>query len=223
MPPGALEPGGGAPGIDQLAPSDRDRILEAMIECCAEKGYAETTIEEVVQRADVSISDFDAIFTGKEDCAVAALNRIASDILTTLSTSGSSEPSELKGELSAMHSMIELMAARPSHVNFGYIQARQGGTARMHDAYESGARVLTVMIERLRNLAPAGAATPTTATRAALGGAEAVLRRELSAGQAERLPSLLPDFAYNVLVPFVGQEEALRQSRLVAEQLNDAI
>jgi hypothetical protein len=39
------------------------------------------------------------------------------------------------------------------------------------------------------------------------------VRREIAAGRAERLPSMLPDLVYAGTVPFLGQEEALRLAR----------
>ncbi len=198
-----------------LSSTDRDRILQAMTECCAEHGYQETTVEQVVARADVRRESFEALFADKEDCAVAAINRVASDVLATVATSSSADVSELERGLGGIKAILELMGSRPSYAALGYIQARQGGTERMYDAYESGARVLTVMIERIGSLATDKATPPTQATRAALGGAEAVVRREIAAGRVEDLPKLLGVFLYAVLVPFTGQEEALGQARAI--------
>lgn len=209
-------PGGGVkdPEFDVLAPNDRDRILQAMTECCAEHGYRETTIEQVVDRAGTPRETFDLLFADKEDCAVTALNRIASEALTAVSMAGSRDASAIEQALVGLSAILELMATHPSYAGLGYIEARQGGTRRMHDTYESSAHVLAVMMERARDFNPSGTPPPAGTTRASLGGAEAVMRREIAAGRFERLPKLLPDFAYGALVPFVGQEEALRISRL---------
>jgi AcrR family transcriptional regulator len=218
---GSAWPPGGDPemagGI--LSPTDRDRILQAMTECCAERGYRETTVKEVTDRAQVRLETFETLFADKEECAVAATNRVASEVLATVSTVGSGERSELERGLAGVKGILALMAARPSYAGLGYIQARQGGTERMHEAYESGVRVLTVMIERIGRLVGGEAARPSQTTRAALGGAEAVVRREIAAGRTERLPQLLPELLYSVLVPFVGQEEALRQARMIERHL----
>jgi AcrR family transcriptional regulator len=205
-------------GTDVLAVPDRDRILEAMADCCAEAGYAETTIAAVLERAGVEAESFDAHFAGKEDCALAALNKIVSETLARISMAnprGSDVVERRKFEVKAI---LELMAAQPGFSWLGYVEARQGGTARMHASYESAVRVLALMMER----AGGAAERYEVAARAALGGAEAVVRRELAAGRAADLPELLPDFVYAALVPFVGQREALRQAkqaaRVVAEE-----
>lgn len=196
-------------GSDVLAVSDRERILQAMADCCAESGYAGTTVEAVLERAGVEPASFESHFAGKEDCALAALNKIVSETLARISMTTSDAPSAVERRKYEGGAILELMAARPSFARLGFIESRQGGTGRMHGAYESGARVLALMVERLGD----GGGSAMTA-RAALGGAEAVIRRELAAGRAAGLPQLLPDFVYAVLVPFVGQGEALRQAKL---------
>jgi hypothetical protein len=79
--------------------------------------------------------------------------------------------------------------------------------------------MLEAMLERGWNYSeskvqPAGAAL------GVLGGAQALVRRELAAGRAERLPLILPDCVYSATVPFLGQEVAMqlvRQARELVE------
>lgn len=199
-------------GNDVLATSDRDRILQAMADCCAEFGYLETTVETVLERAGVEAESFESLFAGKEDCALAALNKIVSETLAQISMAQVNGEDAIGRRKFEGKAILELMAARPSFVRLGLVSARQCGTPHMHDAYESAARVLALMMERLAGSTERPGAT----ARAAFGGAEAVIRRELAAGRGSRLPQLLPDFVYAVLVPFVGQGEALRQAKLAA-------
>jgi hypothetical protein len=60
------------------------------------------------------------------------------------------------------------------------------------------------------------------AVRAALDGAELVIRGELVSGNAERLPSLMPSFVFLVTLPIVDQDEALDLARRTAELVEDA-
>lgn len=201
--------GATAIGTDILSPTDRDRILQAMADCCAERGYAETSVEMVVERAAVERVDFDSYFSDKEDCALAALNKIVSETLATVSTVPS-RGSELEQRAAQIAAIAELMSTRPAFARLGYIEARQGAPLRLRDSYESAGRVLALMMERSQG---AGIRPPAWAARAALGGAEALVRREIAAGRTGELKRYLPDFVYAALVPFVGQEEALRQAK----------
>lgn len=203
---------------DVLSVSDRDRILQAMAECCAERGYIATTVGEVLERAEVEPESFESHFAGKEDCALAALNKIVSETLARIAMANPLAANVVDRRKYEIKEILEMMAAQPSFAWLGYVESRQGGTPRMRDAYESAARVLALMMERAGD----PAVSRSGLARAALGGAEAVVRRELVAGRAEGLPQLLGDFVYAALVPFVGQREALRQAkqaaRVVAEE-----
>ncbi|MGN6588643.1 MAG: TetR/AcrR family transcriptional regulator [Solirubrobacterales bacterium] len=195
-----------------LSVSDRDRILQAMAECCAERGYAATTVGAVLERAGVGTESFESYFAGKEDCALAALNKIVSETLARIAMANPLAGDEVQRRKFEIKAILELMAGEPAFAWLAYVESRQGGTPRMHDAYESAARVLALMMERV-GVAAGGR---NGLARASLGGAEAVVRRELAAGRAGRLPELLKDFVYAALVPFVGQREALRQAKEAA-------
>lgn len=197
-----------------LAVSDRDRILQAMADCCAEFGYRATTIDAVLERAAVRRESFDSLFAGKEDCALAALNKIVSETLARVSMIDADEGSALERRTLEIRAILELLVDRPSFARLAMVDARQGGSARMRAAYESAARVLALMLERA-GAGALGVGRP-MAARAALGGAEALVRRELTVGETADLPRILPDLVYAALVPFVGQGEALRQAKLAA-------
>jgi AcrR family transcriptional regulator len=190
-----------------------------MTECCAERGYEETRIEEVIGRAGVSRQSFDDLFSDKEDCALAAIDRVMSETLASVGGVDSAGEADLRQGIVAGKTILELIGSRPSYPQLAIVQARQGGSKRMHERYESGLQILVLLIEKARDFSSQSPASTESAARAALGGVEAVVRRELDAGRAEKLPRLLPDFVYGVLVPLIGQEAALRQSVAASELL----
>jgi AcrR family transcriptional regulator len=55
-----------------VAESQRQRLLAAMTEAVAEKGFAKTVVADVVTRSGVSRATFYAMFRDKEDCFQAA-------------------------------------------------------------------------------------------------------------------------------------------------------
>ncbi len=195
---------------DLLASSDRDRLLGAMAESCAERGYAQTTVEDVARRAAVSPRAFAENFTSKEECAAAALNKLVSEGVARISIAaerGADLGARRRAEAAAL---LELLAGSPAFAWLALIEARHGPDRRLHESYRSARHVLELMVGR------AGDAPSPRAAQAALGGAEALVRRELCAGRAAALPSLIENFVYAALVGFLGQREALRQAKLAA-------
>lgn len=61
------------------------------------------------------------------------------------------------------------------------------------------------------------------AAAAALGGAELTMRALLMAGEAERLPTLLPGFAYLVTLPALGEPQAARLAERVRTRVEEAM
>lgn len=67
---------------EEVLASQHGRMLAAMTEAVADKGYAEATVADVIERARVSRKTFYDSFANKEDCFAAAYEA-ATDVLTT--------------------------------------------------------------------------------------------------------------------------------------------
>ena len=187
--------------------------MRAMAELCAERGYRETTVDAVVERAGIERESFESMFEdGRDGCLLAAENAILGEVMSVVAESYSADRSEWDSGIAGIRAILELMAANPSYANTGYIVVRQGGPRQAKDAYEAGITLVVAMIDRLRDYGD-GTIQPSSAARAALGGSEALIRREIASGRAAELPRHLPDLVYGATVPFLGQEEALRLAR----------
>jgi AcrR family transcriptional regulator len=69
---------------EEVERSQRDRILWAMAEVSAERGYARVSVADVLSRAGVSRATFYRLFRDKEDCFGAAYEALAELITSTL-------------------------------------------------------------------------------------------------------------------------------------------
>lgn len=70
--------------MDEVRSSQRKRLLAAMLECVGERGYAATTVPQVVARARVSRNAFYELFEDKLDCFLALSDELANEILQQL-------------------------------------------------------------------------------------------------------------------------------------------
>ena len=201
-----------------LSPSERERILEAVAELVADRGYEATSVAAVLERSGVSEEDFDQIFADKEDAVLGAMNWLLGETMSVVSAAYSPDRSELESALAGVRAILELMAANTSYAYLGFISVRQMGTERMRAVHETGIQMLGMMLERLREYSEI-ATQPRETARGALGGAEAVVRRELVGGRAEQLPRLLPDLVYGATAPYLGTEGALVLAREARDSL----
>lgn len=77
------------PGPHGLPPelverNQRERLIAAMAEVCAERGYAESSVAEVAKRAGVSTASFYRQFTDKRECMLTSFDELFGRLLEAL-------------------------------------------------------------------------------------------------------------------------------------------
>jgi AcrR family transcriptional regulator len=206
-------------GSTFLGDEPRDRLLAAAAALCAEVGYEEIGAERLAARAGLAPETFRQIFPdGEAECLAAAENAILVEVVSAVGRAYSPDRSEWENVVFGVRELLELMAANPSFAYLGYVFSRYMGPPQVREINEAGHRMLEAMLDRGREYSRA--TQPACTALGVLGGAQAIIRRELAAGRAERLPRLLPDCVYIATVPFLGQEEALRLTRQAEQLLN---
>lgn len=199
--------------LEPLDPhSQRERLLVAIAKTTAEKGYGPTTIADICAAAGVSRATFYELFKDKDDCFHAAMELSLADAMGGIVAVYSPDKPWAKMVRDAARAFLELLASRPTFARMAMIEAPSAG-GRSYELYASGKRVLQSLLERGRDDPMEEEAIPSSAARAALAAAESLIVGQILAGNTERLPELLPDVVYITTVPYLGQEEALRQAR----------
>ncbi len=200
--------------------SQRERILVAIARGCAEKGYNATTIGDICEAAGVSRATFYELFRDKEDCFHAAMEVSLADAMGSILSVYSPDKPWATMVRDAAAAFLDLLAGRPTFARMALVEAPSSGE-RAFELYASGKRVLQSLLDRGRDDPVEEEAIPSSAGRAALSGAESLIVGQILAGNAGRLRELLPDVVYICTVPYLGQDEALRQAR-AAEKLLDS-
>jgi len=195
-----------------VAHSQRERLLVAMAKSAAEKGYGATTIADICTAAGVSRATFYELFKDKEDCFHAAMELSLADAMGTIVAVYSPDKPWATMVCDAAKAFLELLASRPTFARMALIEAPASG-GRSFQLYASGKRVLQSLLERGRDDPVEEEAIPSCVSRAALSAAESLIVGQILSGNTARLPELLPDIVYITTVPYLGQEEALRQAR----------
>jgi AcrR family transcriptional regulator len=207
----ALPPGPSFVGL--TPPSQRRRILDAMVACCAEKTYAGTTIADLVSRGSVSRSTFYKLFTDKRDCFDAAVTLSIDRLAATLAAASSGCNSPADATRRGTVAGLAMLAAEPELVLLlsGDVLGVDPGLV---DRYSR-------MIVPALAVMWAAAGEPRrrhSSPGLAFGRAQLLVFHEVAAGRPERLPELVPDIVYLAIAPFAGHDEALRQARLAKDE-----
>ena len=97
---------------EQVAASQRDRLLLGMTQVVGEKGYARTSVADVLKRAHVSRETFYEHFTDKQACFLAAYEAAADRIIGVVTDAASAHDQPLMLRLeSALCAYLRELAA----------------------------------------------------------------------------------------------------------------
>jgi AcrR family transcriptional regulator len=181
-----------------------ERILRALAAVVGEKGYPDTTVAEVVERAQTSQRTFYEHFKNKEDAIVAALDSGSAHMLAAALPAFRRAPDWPHAVHDTQEAMFRWGAEEPEY-------ARMGGK----EMYAAGRRALDqreVVTEGMEGLLAPGyelkPETPSIAAEAVGGALYSLLYDHVNKKGAETLPDLVPTLVYVTLAPFLEAEEA---------------
>jgi AcrR family transcriptional regulator len=197
---------------DFEAGNQRRRIIDAMIDSCAEKTYAATTITDIVGRARISRTTFYKQFDDKRACFDAAIGQCIEQLQEVAAASHSTEDRAADAVRKATTAVIQALAERP-----GLAQLLTGDAIAVDPRVIECYRKATIpALEGLWSRSEGSAQTHSD-PRLAFGKAQVLILNQIAIGEADRLPELLPEIVYLAVSPFGGHEAALQQARLASE------
>lgn len=192
--------------------SQRQRIVDAIVESCAEKTYAATTISDIVARAHISRTTFYKHFDDKRACFDAALDHCLAELQGIAADSHTEDDPPADAARKAATAVLETLAARP-----GLAQLVTGDAIALQPKVVERYRQATV--PALEGLWRRNGGTPKAHTdaRLAFGQAQVLILNQIAIGKADRLPDLRGEIVYLTVSPYGGHEEALEQARIARE------
>jgi AcrR family transcriptional regulator len=181
-----------------------ERLLRALAAVVAEKGYPDTTVAEIVERAATSQRTFYEHFKNKEDAIVAALDSGSAHMLAAALPAFRRAPDWPHAVHDTQEAMFAFGAEEPEY-------ARMGGV----EMYAAGKRALDqreVVTEGMEGLLAPGyelkPETPPIAAEAIGGALYSLLYDHVNKKGPETLPDLVPTLVYVTLAPFLDRDEA---------------
>lgn len=195
----------------------RARALEAMARITAARGYDSTSVGDVLDRAEISQAEFDAMFDGKEACFLEAYDAVVDVLVAHVSVAYETAAGEPWPDrvVAGLRALVELMAAEPEIARMAIVEATAiGEDARIR--YRAALGRFVHFLEQGREVSPRGNELPGETARFAIGGATSIIFSEIRAGRGAELPRILPDLVFAVTMPYLGVEEAEAEMHRVA-------
>jgi len=181
-----------------------ERILRALAAVAGEKGYPDTTVADVVERAGTSQRTFYEHFKNKEDAIVAALDSGSAHMLAAALPAFRRAPDWKHAVHDTQEAMFAFGAEEPEY-------ARMGGV----EMYAAGKRALDqreIVTEGMEGLLAPGyelkPGAPPIAAEAVGGALYSLLYDHVNKKGPETLPDIVPIVVYVTLAPFLDAADA---------------
>jgi AcrR family transcriptional regulator len=221
MPAGAVEASAdGAAGERDpelegaAARDDRARLMHEALRLALLDDHREVSAPRIAAEADVSLDAFFELFSGKEECFLAAQDSFADELLEL------ADDRDIARSESWPRAVRRVMAALTGYLAEHPLYAQTIAAG----AFVAGPEAIErnrVLVRRLSALLIAGAPEPASigiAGDAIAGAIGHTIRCQVASGQIERLTDLSDQLSYVVLAPFLGAEtaaEILSEERLL--------
>jgi AcrR family transcriptional regulator len=194
--------------------TQRARMLEAMVQAVAEKGYARVAVADVIERAGVSRQTFYEQFANKEECFLAAYDAGVDRLLARIDEAlAELAPDWLAAARRAVEAYLEAMAASPGFARAFLIEVLGAGPqalTRRDAVQERFAAQLAAIHRRARADIPEIPALAPHTFRAAVGAAGELVTAHVLEHGAATLPELTDAILDVHLALLVGRELAAR-------------
>ncbi|HXS32858.1 MAG TPA: TetR/AcrR family transcriptional regulator [Solirubrobacterales bacterium] len=194
---------------ERAASPERERIVEALIEIAAERGYAETTIELILDRAGLDRPAFDRHFRGKYDCFLTAWQEINEGCMREMLEAFNSQE-EWPDRLRAVAcEIVDNLRHDTNRASFAVEVLSAGDAARARR--DMTMRVIASLIDAGRNEMDDPESVPHTTAEALAGSAYGQVYAKVVRGEADELPALVPQLMSAAVMPYLGVEAGLAE------------
>lgn len=183
---------------DQVEASQRERIFVAMTEAVGAKGFAATSVADVVAAAGVSRATFYTLFRDKDDCFAATYEWAAGHVAAVLEAAaraeavdaGAAEPfTRLR---SVLRAYLASLAAAPELARTFLVEVYAAGPAAIEQRHESLALFVDLVAEILGDRPGPFGGRPDQrfAVEALVSAVSSMVTHLVGTGRADRLQGL---------------------------------
>jgi AcrR family transcriptional regulator len=194
--------------------SRRQLILDAMIRVVGRQGYKQTSVADVIEEAGTTRTTFYKHFEDKHQCFLAAYDQLVEKVMDEVVASCNGEQTWLERVRQGLTTIVEMFALDPELARTAIVEVAAAG-ADARQRHWNAINRFTEFLEEGSELA-GGRELPENIALMAAGAVSGLIFDELLTGRAERLPELLPDLLFAMLVPYIGPSAAAEEMRRAA-------
>jgi AcrR family transcriptional regulator len=132
---------------EEVVTSQRDRMLRALAEAVAEKGYAKTSVAEVLARSGVSRETFYEQFSSKEDCFLETFDRAGQILLERVAGAPPSGAATDERFEALLEAYLEALAGEPAYARVYLVDSYAAGPEALRRRAALQGRFVDALVE----------------------------------------------------------------------------
>lgn len=188
------------------------RLREALLDLCGERGYADLSLEELLERAGLDQAAFNRHYANLDACFAAVLEEVYAEFFIRATEAVASQSGWRDRMRATAYALLRFLRGDERVARLAAVEAQHAG--------EGAQRLFLETFDRLVDLIDEGSAeaggpdSPSRATALGVGGVvfariqEAVAEGELGLGEEE-----IPELMYGAVFPYLGAEAAEEELR----------
>jgi len=207
---------------EEVNEDQRRRLIAAMAESVAARGYAATSVDRVIEGAGVSRGTFYQHFANRSECLLAAHIAGFNHLVELISVACETEEEWPDKVLVGIVAAIDFASRSPDETRLLVLDAIAADARAARQGLAASER-LAAMLRAGRAHYPQAADLPELVEAALVGAAFSAVSLRLLNGESPT--GLEPQLVYLMLVPYLGAKEAMRMAakaeRLLAARDGD--
>jgi AcrR family transcriptional regulator len=189
--------------------SQRERILDAVANLTAARGYAAVGIDDIAEEAAVSLHAFYEHFADKEDALLVAYELGHAKGLAIVQRAYSSQEKWPNAVRAAIAALFRFLASEPAFAHIALVDAKTA-TSRTGERSNAGVSAFAQLLLPGMDNIPEDARPPAVIIEAIAGGIFELCLHQALQRRIHELPGQAVAATYIALAPFLGAAQAAR-------------
>lgn len=199
--------------MSETSAQEARRLREALLDLCAERGYANLELPALLERAGVDRAEFDRRYLDLDACFGAVLTEVYDEFFDSAQKAVAGERGWRDRMRATAYALLRFLRRDDRVAHLAAVEAQQGGEAAQRAFLDTFNRLVDLIDEG--SVEASGPDSPSRATALGVGGVlfarlqQAVAEDELGLGEEE-----IPELMYAAVFPYLGAEAAAEELRI---------
>jgi AcrR family transcriptional regulator len=207
--------GQGRVSREVLSEHQRERVLVSATDVFAKRGYQGTTVDDLLAAGKVGVGNFYSLFEGKEDCFLAAYDRIVTDTRARIAAATEAAPDWAAEAYLGLRALLEALLEAPLAARLALVEAQSAGATAIA-RYNGELDAAVEWLRAGRAEYPRAEGLPAGFEQSAVAGLAFYLQQCLLDSRPHSLEELLAETSASLLEPIVGPQSLAEMRRGLA-------